>query len=401
MTRISTLQLNSLTLGSALGVESQYAQAETQQASGLVASNFATLGGVNSSEMLNLEDGIGQAQTWASNATTVGSRTQSMYTALGNMSSTVSTLESKISAASSTADNSSLVPAVQELQKTLAAEMNTQEAGSYLFAGSNVGEAPVDLSSYPSSTFSVSGSDTSYYTGDDNISSVRISQQQTVSYGVTANSAGFEEALRATQGVIAAASSTLDTGTLTATDPTAASSVTAGTIAINGVSVTLGGGESLDTIASDINTAATSASSAITATVVSTGTSSNPTYTLQISSGSTSTDLTITDGTNLGLSSTTYATSLQTGLKAALSVATSAVTDLADLQESVAAKSSELSDAHDQQTSYVTYLQTSLSNIKDVDTAQVAAQVSQYQTQLQASYLAVAQISKVNLAQYL
>ncbi len=203
------------------------------------------------------------------------------------------------------------------------------------------------------------------------------------------------------------AGSTLATSTATATDPTDGATnsagVTAGdTFTINGLSVTMTAtGESLNAIAGDINTAATAAGSSITAAVINNG----GTYSLQISAGGTS-DLTIADtgGTSaatLGLSSTTYTASLQTGLKAALGVATSAVTDLANLQASIASKSSELSNAHDQQTTYVTYLQTSLSGVKDIDTAQVAAQVSQYQTQLQASYLAVAQISKVNLAQYL
>ncbi len=191
MTRISTLQLNSLTLGSALGVETQYAQAETKQASGLVATDFGSLGGAGSSEMLNLQDGIAQAQTWASNATTVGSRTQAMYTSLGNMTTTLGTLESKISAATSTADNSNLLAAVQQLQQTLVTQMNAQQAGSYLFAGTNVGLAPVDLSNYPSASFSATGNDTSYYTGDNNTQSVRISQQQTIDYGAPANSAGF------------------------------------------------------------------------------------------------------------------------------------------------------------------------------------------------------------------
>jgi flagellar hook-associated protein 3 FlgL len=410
MTQISTLQLNSLSLGSALSVETQYAQAETKQATGLVATDFGTLGGASASEMLNLEDGIAQSQTWASNATTVGSSTQAMYTSLGNMSSTMSTLESKISAATSTADNSNLLAAVQQLQQTLVTQMNTQQAGSYLFAGTNVGKAPVDLTNYPWSNVSVSNSSTAYYTGDSNTQSVRISQQQTVDYGMPASSTGFEEALRATQAVIQAAG-TLTAGTITATDPTNggtnSASVTGGdSFTINGLTVNITTtGESLNAIAQDINTAAQGATpaSSIAASVVNNG----GTYSLQVSSGS-SAGLTFgtpvgTSLTNLGLTSVTSTPTalFQSTMKAALGVATSAVTNLADMQASVAAKSAEISSAHDQQTTYVTYLQNSLSGVKDVDTAQVAAQVSQYQTQLQASYLAVAQISKVNLAQYL
>jgi flagellar hook-associated protein 3 FlgL len=395
--------MNSLTVGSALAVQSQYAQAETQQASGLVASDFATLGGANSSEMLNLEDGIAQSQTWASDATTVGSRTQGMYTALGNIVTTVTSLETKISAASSAADNSTLLSAAQEIQKSLVTEMNEQESGSYLFAGSNTGTAPVDLTNYQTTSSSGSGTNQAYnyYTGNSDVQSVRVSSQQTVDYGVTANSPGFEEALRATQAVIDAASGTITQSTATVTDPTAAStSVASGdALSINGVSVTIStANESLNDIATQINSAASAASSAVSAKVVYNGSA----YVLQVSSGS-STDLTIsgTAATTLGLSSTTNTASLQSTLKSALGVATSAVTDLANTQETVSAKSAELTTAEQQQTTYVTYLQNSLSSVKDVDTAQTAAKVSQYQTQLQASYLAVAQISKVSLTQYL
>jgi flagellar hook-associated protein 3 FlgL len=392
--------MNSLTVGSALSVQAQYVQAETQESSGLIASDFATLGGAASSEMLNLEDGIAQSQTWASDATTVGSATQSMYTALGNMATTLGTLETTISGAASEADTSTLYSSAQEIQNTLVTEMNTQQAGSYVFAGTNTGEAPVSLSSYQTSSYyggSGTGTCYNYYTGNSDIQSVRVSAQQTVDYGVTANNAGFEEALRASQLVMDAASGTVTSGTLTSADPTATSTVTAGTLTINGASVTVTAGESLNAIATAINGVSASATSAISAKVVYTGSA----YKLQISSGSTSSALTVSDGTNLGLASTTYATSLQANLKSALGVATSAVTNIADTQEAVAAKSSALSSAEEQQTTYVTYLKTSLSSVKDVDTAQAAAKVSQYQTQLQASYLAVAQISKVNLTQYL
>lgn len=410
MTRVSTLQLNAMTVGQALGVQSQFAQAEVQQSTGLQAQDFASLGGVNSGEMLSFENDIAQSQTWASNATSVGTRTQAMYTALGNMVSTVTSLESKISAATSSSDNSSLQSAVTELQKTLVTQMNSQVQGNYLFAGASTTTQPVSLTNYQSPTYSGAGTNSlySYYNGDSNVLSVRVSDQQTVSYGVTANSAGFEEALRATQAVIDAAGGTLASSTTTASDPSASLGLsTSLTITGLSTSITVAGTDSLDTIAQSINTQAASDGSATSAKVVYNGS----TYALQISSGSSGTDLSITDGSGAGLfgaasgasttTSVAYSTSFQATMKSALATANSSVTDLANQQEAVAAKSSELSSAHDQLTTYVTYLQNSLSGVKDVDTAQAAAKVSQYQTQLQASYLAVAQISKVNLAQYL
>lgn len=402
MTRVSTLQMNSLVVGSAMNSQSQYAQAVTQEASGLVASDFGTLGGSASSEMLNFQHGIEQAQTWASDATTIGNRTQSMYSAIGNMVNTMSSLESKISAVMASTDTSTLGAAVQSLQQTLVSQMNTQDSGGYLFAGTNSGTAPVSLAGYPAAGFTAGASDTSYYTGNTAVLSVRVSPQQSVSYGVTGDNPAFEQAMRAVQATIQAASLTSTTinGSLTSTSPTAATSVAAGTFTINGGgTVTVNAGDSLQTIAGAINAAA--GATGVTAHVV----GNNGVYSLQVSSGS-SAALTFTNGTgtalsNLGLSNSTFTQAVQAQLKAAYGVATTAVTSLSNLQETVASSSSQLKSAGTQQTTYVTYLQNSLSSVKDVDTAQAAAKVSQYQTQLQASYLAVSQISKLNLAQYL
>lgn len=397
MTRISTLQMNNLVVGSAMASQVQYAQAETQQASGLVATDFGTMGGSGTSEMLNLETDIAQAQTWSSDATAVGNRTQAMYTAIGNMVTTVNSLQSKISGAMASSDNSTLYAAVSTLQQTLVSEMNTTSAAGYVFSGSNSTTQPVTAAGL--AAYQAGGTATNYYNGDDTVLSVRVSSSQTVNYGVTADNPAFEEAMRAMQATSDAAAGTVAQGTATAASPTAATDptvVTGGTIIINGTGagVTVAAGESLQSVATGINSAY---GPSVSAKVVYTGSA----YTLQVSSAGTAA-LNISDTSGLGLpSSTTYTSSLQSALKSALTVANNSVRDLSNLQESVAATSSQLQSASTQQSTYVTYLQNSLSNVKDVDTAQAAANVTKYQTQLQASYLAVAQISKINLAQYL
>lgn len=405
MSRISTLQMNTVALSSALNVQSQLAQTQVQEASGLVSSDFAGLGGASSNVMLNLQGEISQAQSWASDATTVGTRTQGMYSAVGNMITTVNSLQTKISAALSSTDNSTLLTAVKGLQQTLASQMNQQLNGSYLFSGTQAQTAPVNLANYPSDTFDLGGSDTSYYQGDQNVQSVRISTQQTVAYGVNANNQGMEEALRAMQGVIQNAAATTVTGSTTAATPTTALSFGATDFSINGgATISLSGTESLSDIASAINTAA--GSTGVSASVVQTSAG----FALKVSTGSQA-DLSVnvTSATapssgglaDLGISSTSYTAALQTALQASLGVANQSVTDLSNLQETISNTSGQLSSMASQQTTYVTYLQNSLSGVKDVDTAQAASKASQYQTQLQASYLAVAQLSKMSLAQYL
>lgn len=56
--------------------------------------------------------------------------------------------------------------------------------------------------------------DTAYYTGDSQIASVRVSGQQTISYGVTADGTGFEKALRAANLLATMTTSPLDTSAL-------------------------------------------------------------------------------------------------------------------------------------------------------------------------------------------
>jgi flagellar hook-associated protein 3 FlgL len=472
------MQMNSLIVGSALSTQSQYAQAVTQEGTGLVATDFATLGGASTTVMLNLEGNIGQAQTWASNATTVGSRTQAAYTALGNMATTVASLQTQISAALATPSNTNVPIAVNTLQQNLVSEINTQSAGVYVFGGSDTSTQPVtpaSLNAYQTSGFDPSTANSSYYTGDNMALSVQVSSSQTISYGVTASNPAIEQAMRASQLVLQASQGIVygssSGSTITSTyppqsDPTTALGV-AGTITVGAASVTVSATDSLNSVAANIN----AAGAGVTATVI----DSNGTYRLSLSSasavtvadataavpgpgpglgltGSTATfagtvkingtaitvaagDSVTTIANNInaaglagitatplqdpttgswslklsGLTSTTTVSDTSglgltdyTGtMKQALTLANSAETAVANLQESVAATSSQLSSASQQQTTYVTYLQTSLSSVKDVDTAQAAANVSKYQTQLQASYMAVTAIAKLNLAQYL
>jgi len=89
------------------------------------------------------------------------------------------------------------------------------------------------------------------------------------------------------------------------------------------------------------------------------------------------------------------------GLQAAYDAAKTAVTELSSLQANVSQSSSTLTNTASRQASVATYLTTAISDIKNVDTAAITAKVSQYQTQLTASYSAIAKVAKISLATYL
>ncbi|HVI49886.1 MAG TPA: flagellin [Candidatus Sulfotelmatobacter sp.] len=319
MERVSSYNLHQVALNSALNVQAQLANAQTQEATGLVSTDYGNLGGQKSYELLNMEKELNQAQSWSSQATTVGDRTQAMYSAVGSMNSVLTKLQTSLSSSLSSTDNSNLTTTVQGYLDSLVSAMNTQEGGRYLFSGSDTSTAPVDMSSYDStsvdaSSYDSTAQDFSYYKGDNANLSVQVDSSTTITYGVRA-------------------------GVTSGTTPTTTDSANTFELAIRACECAL---------------------KAASTSPVST-----------------------------------------TLLQSAYDLSSSALTKMSNLQESISAVSNQLSTATSTQTNYVTLLQSSISNIKDVDTATVTTQISQYQTQLQASYYAVSTIQKVNLTSYL
>lgn len=74
--------------------------------------------------------------------------------------------------------------------------LDTQYDGEYVFSGARTDTAPADLSSFGTGTGSLTTSDTSYYKGDSEIASVRVSDSQSISYGITADNPAFEQVMR-------------------------------------------------------------------------------------------------------------------------------------------------------------------------------------------------------------
>lgn len=347
-----------------------------------------------------IETDIAQATSWSTVAKNIGATTQAMYTAVGTMQQVVNKAQVLISTAMSSPNNTDLLGQAQSIMTTLLTQTNQQVGGVYLFSGGNTSVAPVDLTHYPTlnattNAYDPSTADTGYYTGDNHVQAVQVNLQQTVSYGVTGNNPAIEEAIRSVELVIQAAQVS-SSSTLTATDPNAASTVAGGTLTVNGQNFAIASGVSLNQVAQSINSQANG--SGVTASVQ-IDTAGN--YHLVLANGQNA--MTVNDTSGLGLASANPQSqaALTNSLQAALTTTNKAVADLGNLQETVSNTSNTLSNAQQTQTSFVTYLQNSLSGVKDVDTAQAAAQVQQFQTQLQASFLAVSTLTKLSLASFL
>lgn len=217
--RVATFALSGKMIEAALRTQARNSELMLQQASGEISTDFGGLGST-SRRVLELQTSITQSKAYASSATNAVARIEIMYSSLTQMTDLLSKLQTSVTGATDagTLDEgtiSSLTTAMGEYMEEFAAQLNTQYEGRYLFAGSMIDTAPVDLDSYPAQSVPSSAS-FDYYKGNDEITSVRVSTEQVVEYGVTAESEAFEKALRAF-GIMAnlpSGTSSIDTDTL-------------------------------------------------------------------------------------------------------------------------------------------------------------------------------------------
>ncbi len=300
MMRVATFALSDQMIAAALRTQSIMANEQIQESSGIKSEDFAGYG-ADSQSVVNLQVSVTRAQSYIDSATLADSKVQVMYSAVGSVSTLITNLRSQLSAAttgSSTA-TASLISSAQDMLQEMGSLLNTQYNGEYVFSGARTTTAPVDLTSFSSGSGSLTTADTSYYNGDSEIASVRVADDQTVNYGVTADNSAFEQVMRVLKYI--ANSSSLSSSDITQ----------------------------------------------------------------------------------------------------ALDVADSALNATATVQAKLSSAASQIEDASSRQSDYKSYAETLSGDLTSVDVAAVTAQLSTYQSQLTASYSAIAKIDSLNLASYL
>ncbi len=215
MEALSTYGLYSTIRSSAVQLQQKMANANIQESTGLVSTSFTDYGS-QTRQMLSLESAYTRTQARSTSTQSAADRVQAMYSAVGNMITEITNLRSTISSAMSGTTATGLNENAQGILQDLAGQMNSKLDGRSLFGGSDTDSDPVDLSSYPAtSPPSATTADTSYYKGNSTVAAVQVSDQQSISYGVTGNNSAFEQALRAAAMVSQVTTSpTTDTTTL-------------------------------------------------------------------------------------------------------------------------------------------------------------------------------------------
>ncbi|WBL77125.1 flagellin [Bradyrhizobium xenonodulans] len=195
--RVATFAQSNKMIADAMRVETVMANKQIQESSGVVSSDFGGYGS-DAQHLVNLQVSVTRAQSYVDAATLADSKVQVMYSAIGSMTDILTQLRSQLSAAStgSSTETNSVITTAQQMLEEMGSLMNTQYDGQYVFAGGKTDTAPVDLTGFSSGSGSLTATDTSYYNGDDEIASVRVASDETVSYGVTADNSAFEEVMR-------------------------------------------------------------------------------------------------------------------------------------------------------------------------------------------------------------
>ncbi|MBB6251553.1 flagellin [Nitrospirillum iridis] len=204
MNRISTSGAHNALVQYMLKNESALNSAQVQESTSTKSTTYAGLASTgldgNVKLLVNLESEVSYSSTLIANADAAVTKIDAIASDITSISDIATSLKTAISEAMST-DETSRSTYQEEASGWLsdvASILNDTYGGQYIFGGSDTTHAPVsvDSATYGALTSS-SDADTSYYSGNDTLASVRVSSSQTISYGVTADDPSIEKLMRA------------------------------------------------------------------------------------------------------------------------------------------------------------------------------------------------------------
>jgi flagellar hook-associated protein 3 FlgL len=203
MTRIATPAENSLTLFYLQQNRTQLDTLNEQIATGQQSQTYAGIA-PQASHLVDFRAQSSRQQDFIDTINTVSTRMQTMDLPLGTIQSEVQSFRSLLPNGAFGTAQPDIASQAKLLLQQVAGYLNTQDGTRYVFGGSAATTPPVDLSQLPTGaaanlTTPVNGTPATggYYAGGDAVPPVRIDQQVTVNYGITANDAStFEPIIR-------------------------------------------------------------------------------------------------------------------------------------------------------------------------------------------------------------
>ncbi len=201
MTRISTLNQHNLLLSRIFDTQARMQTAQFQISTGKKSVRYSGIA-LDAQRLVNLESARARAEQYLSNNKIVSLRLEAMEISTAKVFEAASKLKTFLvnALSSSNAADFPINLEAQNLLDEVTKQLNFKIGDRYLFGGAVTDVAPVDLNDanfpavppvYPSAA------NTNYYQGDNNQHVARVADEFDVTYGVTADAEGFEQAIRA------------------------------------------------------------------------------------------------------------------------------------------------------------------------------------------------------------
>lgn len=196
--RVATFGMSGSLVRAALAVQAEESAVTLQQASGLKSSDWSGYG-TSAGRIVDLQTSLDRAAAHADAANEADTRVEQLYSAVGSIIDVVSDFKATLTSFSATLTESGETTMASEagsVLETVAALLNSRFEGNYLFSGGANSTAAVGLDAVVGQA-SPSSAGTSWYQGGDARASTRVGDDRTVTWGATADEAGFEKAIRA------------------------------------------------------------------------------------------------------------------------------------------------------------------------------------------------------------
>lgn len=205
MTRIANFAQSQRNIGYILDTQKRLALGQFQASSGKKAENYSGIAS-DTRRLINLESAHVRATQHIANNSLIEDRLQMMESSVAQIFDAVGEYKTLLVNALNANNSNDLAMPVQTqaLMDQIASLLNAEQDGRFLFSGTRTDTTPVDLTQLPI-TFTIPTADgdaSAYYQGDSVKLTAQADENFTVTYGVTADEVGFEQAIRAMQMVI-------------------------------------------------------------------------------------------------------------------------------------------------------------------------------------------------------
>lgn len=380
-------------------------QLSTQLATGKQYTDLTDYAPTDALNLVNLQNTATQKEAYISVIKTVQARVSGYDTTMTDMESIVAQAQSLAAGNAtynaSTANNIGIMAG--NFLKSVGIDLNTQIGGRYIYAGSRYNTSPVSpnlstMTQAPSSTI-YSDNQTLPVYDSGNMTLTIATPANTITVGGTVN-AGVTP-----QTATISINGTAHTYTLSSSDTTptqAAADLALQMSAFTGLSITASNGvitvpggntiDSANSTTTDTRAYATDSATIDAGNSLNYGVSSdNPAF-QQIIAGLRFMQAAGTSGN---------AAAYQSDISQASTLLAAGLTALQTVHSSTAYNSNVLTNELTTQNNAITSLSTQVGGIQQVDIAQVSAEITALETQLQASYSVTGSIEKMSIVQYL